>query len=188
LQAATAAAAASPALGSGNSSLTAPVAAYKWEHFVAAGAEHANLIVVFRTKQLVHRFRHVCSHRERKWAGLVRQHQPRGNATPAGLAAADAEPAQGACATLLGACRHLYRHAFAGEHAVLPFSMPETTALALNDSETVLGICIQLHCASHKNSMFNSLDRAHHNVTEFAPLAMHCTAVHAWPVYRCIGS
>jgi hypothetical protein len=77
------------------------------------GVEHANLIVVFRTKQLVQRFRPFCSHRERKWQGLMQPQQQPGVATPS---VPDSADAQGACAKLLGACRHLYRHAFAGEH------------------------------------------------------------------------
>jgi hypothetical protein len=78
------------------------------------GAEHANLIVVFRTKQLVQRFRPVCSHRERKWLGLRQQQQHGADATSASADGDDVS--HGACSTLLGACRHLYRHAFTGGH------------------------------------------------------------------------
>lgn len=98
-----------------SSTTTAPAASFLWDHFAAPGAEYANLIVVFRTKQLVQRFRPVCSHRERKWAGLVHQEHKHGNTTTAIASAADAEPTDAACATLMGSCRHLYRHAFPGE-------------------------------------------------------------------------
>jgi hypothetical protein len=80
------------------------------------GAEHANLIVVFRTKQMVHRFRPVCSHKERKWLGQRQQQQQQQGVDATSDSADGGDGAHGACATLLGACRHLYRHAFTGGH------------------------------------------------------------------------
>jgi hypothetical protein len=116
--AAAAAAAVATAAGSAvnsSSTTTAPAASFLWEQFAVPGAEHANLIVVFRTKQLVQRFRPVCSHRGKKWAGFGQQQQQVVNQTTLDTAAAGAELAQGPCAGLLGSCRHLYRHAFSGE-------------------------------------------------------------------------
>lgn len=100
--------------GAGNSSTSA----FRWEEFAGTGEDAANLIVVFRHSQVAERFRPVCGSIRKRQRQQQQQLLPNAYNTSSGRLSAyssEDQEASEACGALLGACRHLYRHAFSGE-------------------------------------------------------------------------